>query len=117
MANGTPWHEVFASMFRSREVKSLMGLTGRLMAILGVAVALTIYGAGESVAILPLWREVIVAGGTGGCVLLYIFAVVIGINFPDQFHYGAEERLEKMRMERGDNLAGSAASRRLKGKP
>ena len=111
------WHDLVLAIFRSREVKSLMGLIGRMSWILaGVAIA-TLYTApkeGE----LSYARIVILAYCGAVWLVLHLAAFVIGINWPEQLHYGAEQRIEIKRMEMGDSLAASASAvRRSPGKP
>ena len=101
-------------MFRSREVKTLMGLTGRMSWILASVIIAAIASAKADD--LSKSRLIIIASAGGAWIMLHVAAFIFGIVYPDQFHYGAEERLELRRMTTGDSLGGSGVRRASKSK-
>jgi len=84
-----------------------------MILMLGVVAATVIATAGQT-GPLPEWRQYVLIGTAGAFFLLYLIALVIGIKWPDEFHYGAEQRLESQRMGMGDSLGGEVSRRRTR---
>lgn len=77
--------------------------------MLGLVAATVIATAGQQT--LPEWRLYVLIAAAAAFFLLFIVALIIGIKWPNEFHYGAEQRLESERMDKlGDSLAGRVGS-------
>ena len=98
--------EILRGLFRSREVKTLMGLTGRVSWVLGLIATITIYTAPPE---LNPSRVAILVFCGAAWVVLHCLAYGLGMKWPDRFHYGADQLIEIKRMERGDSLSGTLA--------
>lgn len=99
--------QILSTIGRNREVKTLMGLTGRVLLVVGGIAIATIASAGP---VIDPTRTLILEGCGGFGVLLILATYIVGIFWPERFHYGADQLIEIEKMARGDSLSGPQRS-------
>lgn len=90
---------------RTREVKTLMGFNGRALWVVGGILMAVLAASGS--ADLDTTRKVVIGVCLGALVMILLATFIMGVRWPDQFHYGAEQRLAIRRMELADSLSGA----------